>query len=148
MRWNQPEITLFIFQVEFERVRSADEEVTTETLSKTVKRVLFGRMQSYPQKKVMTFNKHMKDFSFDVAYGDLSFLSELELKYIPLFFFRFAFQQKVKSLEWSIFYPKLFFSKWRVFFEIQDREVFFFSRLQMLFAIKHSIIFKSFFYLY
>lgn len=37
-------------------------------------------MQFYPQKKVMTFNKHVADFAFEVNYGDLSFLSEFELR--------------------------------------------------------------------
>lgn len=68
---------LYPISVEFERVRTKDDSAD---LSKTVKRVLFGRMQFYPQKKVMTFNKHVKDFSFEVNYGDLSFLNEAELK--------------------------------------------------------------------
>ena len=66
-------------QVEFERVRPK-EDGETEAPTKVVKRVLFGRMNPYPQKKVMTFNKHTKDFSFDVSYGELEFLSEEELK--------------------------------------------------------------------
>jgi len=48
--------------------------------SKIIKRVLFGHMQPYPQKKVITFNKHVRDFSFDVSYGDLDFLSVGELR--------------------------------------------------------------------
>ena len=49
-----------------------------EDSTKTVKRTLFSRMNPYPQKKVMTFNKHTSDFNFNVNYGDLSFLSSLE----------------------------------------------------------------------
>lgn len=48
--------------------------------SKVVKRTLFGRMNPFPQKKVMTFNKHVKDFGFVVNYGELAFLSERDLK--------------------------------------------------------------------
>lgn len=68
---------LYPITVEFERVRTKDD---SGDLSRTVKRVLFGRMQFYPQKKVMTFNKHVKDFTFEVNYGDLSFLTEAELQ--------------------------------------------------------------------
>lgn len=68
---------LYPITVEFERVRTKDD---SSDLSRTVKRILFGRMQFYPQKKVMTFNKHVKDFTFEVNYGDLSFLTEAELQ--------------------------------------------------------------------
>ncbi|ESO05028.1 hypothetical protein HELRODRAFT_111473 [Helobdella robusta] len=53
---------------------------SSDEAAKIIKRTLFGRMQTYPQKKVMTFNKHVKDFSFEVNYGDLSFLDINELK--------------------------------------------------------------------
>jgi hypoxia up-regulated 1 len=76
--------TFVTFKVEFERVQGKDDDLSSEATTKTVKRVLFGRMQAYPQKKVMTFNKHTKDFSFEVSYGDMSFLTEQELKYVPL----------------------------------------------------------------
>lgn len=66
----------FWLQVEFEKQTAEN----TEDKPKTVKRTLFGRMNPYPQKKVMTFNKHLKDFSFNVTYGDLSFLSAEDLK--------------------------------------------------------------------
>lgn len=55
---------------------------SAEDKPKIVKRTLFGRMNPYPQKKVMTFNKHVKDFSFNVSYGDLSFLSEDDLRQV------------------------------------------------------------------
>jgi len=35
-------------------------------------------MNPFPQKKVMTFNKHFKDFNFNVTYGDLDFLPVVE----------------------------------------------------------------------
>ena len=43
---------------------------------KVVKRVLFTRHNSYPQKKVLTFPKHRKDFEVRVNYGDVSFLDD------------------------------------------------------------------------
>ena len=43
---------------------------------KVVKRVLFTRHNSYPQKKVLTFPKHRKDFDVRVNYGDVSFLDD------------------------------------------------------------------------
>uniref|UniRef100_A0A2M3ZZN5 Hypoxia up-regulated protein 1 n=1 Tax=Anopheles triannulatus TaxID=58253 RepID=A0A2M3ZZN5_9DIPT len=36
-----------------------------------VRRTLFGAMNSYPQKKVITFNKHTDDFAFTVQYAEL-----------------------------------------------------------------------------
>merc|ERR1711936_326375 len=42
-------------------------------------RTLFSRMNPYPQKKIMTFNKHVKDFTFNVNYADLDYLGELEV---------------------------------------------------------------------
>jgi len=68
--------TIYPIQVEFERVRTGEDN--TES-SKTVKRTLFGLMNPYPQKKVMTFNKHTKDFKFEVNYGDLTHLTEAQL---------------------------------------------------------------------
>ncbi|EDW30748.1 GL13384 [Drosophila persimilis] len=44
--------------------------------AKKVKRVLFGLMNPYPQKKVITFNKHSDDFEFFVNYGDLDRYSQ------------------------------------------------------------------------
>ena len=69
-------------QVEFERAKTkeADSLSASDSPSKVIKRVLFGHMQPYPQKKVITFNKHVRDFSFDVSYGDLDFLSLGELR--------------------------------------------------------------------
>ena len=50
--------------------------------TKVVTRTLFGRMNAYPQKKVMTFNKHVKDFDFEVNYGDLDFLDDRSKKWV------------------------------------------------------------------
>ena len=63
----------------FERTLFTDEGV--EDGVKTVKRTLFGRGNPYPQKKVMTFNRHTGDFNFDVGYNDLeTVLNEEDLK--------------------------------------------------------------------
>lgn len=65
---------IFPIQVTFER------EVEGQTAPKQIKRLLFGPMNPYPQKKVLTFNKHTDDFSFNVKYADLDHISEEELK--------------------------------------------------------------------
>lgn len=49
---------------------------------KTVKRTLFGLMNPYPQKKIITFNKHTDDFSFVANYADLDYLSAEEVRYV------------------------------------------------------------------
>lgn len=54
--WNQ-----FQINVDFER---EDENGQRKTISRT----LFGRGNSYPQKKVITFNKNQKNFDFFVNY--------------------------------------------------------------------------------
>ncbi|XP_053408991.1 hypoxia up-regulated protein 1-like isoform X2 [Mercenaria mercenaria] len=70
------EANMYPIVVEFEKQRAED---STDP-PKIIKRTLFGRMNPYPQKKVMTFNKHFKDFSFNVTYGELDFLPENEAK--------------------------------------------------------------------
>ncbi|CAH1103724.1 unnamed protein product [Psylliodes chrysocephalus] len=61
-------------QVTFER--------STEEGTKQVKRTLFGSMNPYPQKKIITFNKHTSDFSFNVNYADLENLPAEEREYL------------------------------------------------------------------
>ncbi|KAH8420002.1 hypothetical protein KR009_004785 [Drosophila setifemur] len=56
---------LYPLQVSFERDPGEGAAV------KQVKRVLFALMNPYPQKKVITFNKHTDDFEFYVNYADL-----------------------------------------------------------------------------
>lgn len=56
---------LYPLQVSFERDPGDGAAV------KQVKRVLFALMNPYPQKKVITFNKHTDDFEFYVNYADL-----------------------------------------------------------------------------
>ncbi|KAI8033399.1 hypoxia up-regulated protein 1 [Drosophila gunungcola] len=65
--------TLFPLQVSFERDPGDGAAV------KQVKRVLFALMNPYPQKKVITFNKHTDDFEFYVNYADLDRYSKDEI---------------------------------------------------------------------
>lgn len=46
---------------------------------KPVLRTLFGPMNVYPQKKVITFNKHKQNFDFVVNYADLDYLGANEV---------------------------------------------------------------------
>lgn len=65
---------IFPIQVTFER------DVEGQTAPKQIKRLLFGPMNPYPQKKVLTFNKHTDDFNFSVRYADLDHLPSDEVK--------------------------------------------------------------------
>lgn len=58
---------IFPIQVTFEREGESGNV-------KQVRRSLFGPMNPYPQKKVITFNKHTEDFSFNVNYAELDHL--------------------------------------------------------------------------
>jgi len=70
-------------QVEFDR-EIIDEE-TGEKKNKHSKRILFGVGATYPQKKILTFNRYTDDFNFEVNYGDVDdykhFTSEQEKNY-------------------------------------------------------------------
>ncbi|NXA56241.1 HYOU1 protein, partial [Nothocercus julius] len=68
---------LFPIQVEF--TREVEEEDKSKSL-KHNKRILFQRMAPYPQRKVITFNRYTDDFEFYVNYGDLSFLSQDDMR--------------------------------------------------------------------
>lgn len=65
---------IFPIQVVFER--------ENEGGMKQVKRTLFGLMNPYPQKKIITFNKHTTDFTFKVNYAELDYLPEHEVRNI------------------------------------------------------------------
>ena len=67
---------LFPIDVDFERPIEADDGTADV---KRVRRSLFSRMNPFPQKKIMTFNKHTSDFDFNVNLSDLEHLSEEEL---------------------------------------------------------------------
>ncbi|XP_067637972.1 hypoxia up-regulated protein 1 [Eurosta solidaginis] len=83
---------IFPIQVSFER------DPGDGTAVRQVKRVLFGHMNSYPQKKVITFNKHREDFDFYVNYGDLNHLSAEEISYIGSLNISRVTLEKVKEL--------------------------------------------------
>lgn len=67
---------VFFHQVEFSR---ETEEEGVKTVKQN-KRILFQRMAPYPQRKVITFNRYSDDFAFNINYGDLSFLSQDDLR--------------------------------------------------------------------
>ncbi|XP_037543545.1 hypoxia up-regulated protein 1 [Nematolebias whitei] len=67
--------TVFPIQVEFSREVEEDGVKTV----KHNKRILFQRMAPYPQRKVITFNRYNTDFTFNINYGDLQFLSQTGL---------------------------------------------------------------------
>lgn len=71
---------VFPIQVTFER----DTETSggSSDTKRQVRRTLFGKMNAYPQKKVITFNKHQSDFDFKVDYAELDHLSGEEVKFL------------------------------------------------------------------
>ena len=69
---------VFPIDVDFERHYNDEESGDEQT--KVVKRSLFVRMNQFPQKKIMTFNKHVIDFTFNVNYNDLDYLSAKEIE--------------------------------------------------------------------
>merc|ERR1711872_391112 len=71
------EAVVFPVDVNFERELEGEEGDI-----KKVRRTLFSRMNPFPQKKIMTFNKHVKDFTFFVNYQDLEYLGATEISYI------------------------------------------------------------------
>ncbi|MGH0162541.1 UNVERIFIED_CONTAM: hypothetical protein FKN15_068669 [Acipenser sinensis] len=73
---------IYPIQVEFTRDTEEDEEGVKSI--KHNKRVLFQRMSPYPQRKVITFNRYTDDFQFNINYGDVSFLSEEDLRCVTL----------------------------------------------------------------
>lgn len=56
------------------------EREASEGGNKPVKRMLFGPMNPYPQKKILTFNKHQSDFTFTVNYAELDHLPPQEIE--------------------------------------------------------------------
>merc|ERR1711874_588937 len=73
------EAVIFPIDVDFEREFETD---AGEKGTKKVRRTLFSRMNPYPQKKIMTFNKHIKDFTFNVNYADLDYLGAKEISWM------------------------------------------------------------------
>jgi len=63
--------TIYPIEINFQReVIQEDGSVG----SKNIRRTLFQRSNSYPQRKVITFNRFVDNFNFYVNYGDLDFL--------------------------------------------------------------------------
>ena len=56
-------MNLFQINVDFERINDGGQK-------KPISRTLFTRGNVYPQKKMITFNKHREDFDFSVNYGE------------------------------------------------------------------------------
>merc|ERR1719431_2405017 len=68
-----------MFPIDVDFTRELEAEDDAEPGVKKVKRTLFSRMNPFPQKKIMTFNKHVKDFTFNVNYAELEYLGETEV---------------------------------------------------------------------
>lgn len=68
-----------VFPIQVEFSRETEEEDGVKGV-KHNKRILFQRMAPYPQRKVITFNRYTDDFDFYINYGDLSFLSQDDMK--------------------------------------------------------------------
>ncbi|XP_070160933.1 hypoxia up-regulated protein 1 isoform X1 [Polyergus mexicanus] len=62
---------LFPIQITFDRY--------TDNKIRQVKKTLFGKMNPFPQKKIITFNKHTQDFDFRVNYAELDYLPPIEV---------------------------------------------------------------------
>ncbi|XP_018353989.1 PREDICTED: hypoxia up-regulated protein 1 isoform X1 [Trachymyrmex septentrionalis] len=62
---------LFPIQITFDR--------TVDNKVRQVKKTLFGRMNPFPQKKIITFNKHTNNFDFHVNYAELDYLPASEV---------------------------------------------------------------------
>jgi len=65
------DVNAYPIVVDFERF--VEENESADVKAPKVRRILFDRLNPFPQKKVMTFSKHTKNFDFSVNYGDLSF---------------------------------------------------------------------------
>ncbi|XP_017791456.1 PREDICTED: hypoxia up-regulated protein 1 isoform X2 [Habropoda laboriosa] len=68
---------LFPIQITFDR--------TVDNRVKQVKKSLFSRMNPYPQKKIITFNKYSETFKFHINYADLDYLPSHEIVVIGNF---------------------------------------------------------------
>ncbi|PSN31698.1 Hypoxia up-regulated protein 1 [Blattella germanica] len=56
--------------------------LTKDAVLFPIQRMLFGPMNPFPQKKILTFSKHQNDFAFHVCYAELDHLSHLEVQAI------------------------------------------------------------------
>merc|ERR1712025_726162 len=70
---------IFPIDVNFERHFEDDDG---NPAKKTVNKALFAKMNPFPQKKIMTFNKFQDDFEFNVNLNNLDYLNEKEISYV------------------------------------------------------------------
>ncbi|XP_076178749.1 hypoxia up-regulated Grp170 co-chaperone protein isoform X2 [Ptiloglossa arizonensis] len=68
---------LFPIQITFDRI--------VDNRIKQVKKSLFSKMNPYPQKKIITFNKYAENFQFHINYAELDYLPPNELAVIGNF---------------------------------------------------------------
>lgn len=61
--------------------------------------MLFSKMNPFPQKKVLTFNKNSQDFSFSVNYAELEHLRKEDIEYVIVLFLYFLLSLVVYSHE-------------------------------------------------
>lgn len=64
------DLNMYPVDVQFERSSDINDA------PRKINRNLYHRLNPLPQKKIMTFNKKLTDFDFNISYGDLTFLSE------------------------------------------------------------------------
>lgn len=65
---------VYPIQVSFDRfTNEPDTNKNEKAEQKKVERVLFDRANNFPQKKVMTFSRHNRDFDFEIKYGETNF---------------------------------------------------------------------------
>ena len=69
---------IFPIDVNFERHFEDDDG---NPAKKTVNKALFAKMNPFPQKKIMTFNKFQDDFEFHANINNLEYLDEKEARY-------------------------------------------------------------------
>ena len=69
--------SIFPVDVSFDRVYTDEQDGETKT--KVVDRTIFNKMNAFPIKKAMTFNRMQDDFSFTMKYSNLGFLTKDEL---------------------------------------------------------------------
>lgn len=128
-------------QVEFDR--EIEDEETGEKRIKHSKRVLFAPGNSYPQKKVLTFNKYEEDFKFEVNYGDVeeyihlngdaAYYQERHLMTVDVTGVKAALEKHEKSTPKGI----------KVHFSLDDGGFFGLSRIEHLFEKEVEVVKKD-----
>lgn len=80
-RFGVRDAAFYPIQVDFAKEGSHESEAIDDAAAdkRLIHRTLFAVANTYPIKKVMTFNKHAHDFEFAVNYGDLKHLSKEQL---------------------------------------------------------------------